>query len=109
MSEREVSLRCGDVFLTFGDVKKSAVLTVVRHPSAFVRFLRDGRAPLLPRLLALFAVLYVIMPFDAIPDAIPILGWLDDVGVVAVIVAWTAKRVAEYVPKPVDAVVVKQA
>ena len=102
-------MRWGDAFLTFGDVKKSSVLTVIRHPSAFVRFLRDKQAPLLPRLLALFAVLYVIMPFDAIPDAIPIVGWLDDVGVIALVLAWTAKRVSEYVPKPVDAVVVKQA
>jgi uncharacterized membrane protein YkvA (DUF1232 family) len=83
-------------------VKKSAVLTVVRHPSAFVRFLRDRQAPLLPRLLALFAVLYVIMPFDAIPDTIPIIGWLDDVGVIALVLAWTAKRVATYVPKPIE-------
>jgi uncharacterized membrane protein YkvA (DUF1232 family) len=82
--------------------KKSSVLAVVRHPSAFVRFLRDKKAPLLPRLLALFAVLYVIMPFDAIPDAIPIIGWLDDVGVIALVLGWTAKRVAEYVPKPLQ-------
>jgi len=91
------------------DVKKSSVLQVVRHPSAFVRFLRDRKAPLLPRLLALFAVLYVIMPFDAIPDAIPIIGWLDDVGVIAMVVAWTAKRVALYVPRADEGVVVKQA
>jgi uncharacterized membrane protein YkvA (DUF1232 family) len=91
------------------DVKKSSVLQVLRHPSAFVRFLRDREAPLLPRLLALFAVLYVILPFDAIPDVIPIVGWLDDVGVIALVVAWTAKRVTQYVPQADDGVVVKQA
>jgi uncharacterized membrane protein YkvA (DUF1232 family) len=90
------------------DVKKASVLQVVRHPSAFVRFLRDKEAPLLPRLLALFAVLYVVLPFDAIPDAIPIVGWLDDVGVIALVLAWTAKRVAHYVPRADDGVVVKQ-
>ena len=90
-------------------MKKASVLQVVRHPSAFVRFLRDKKAPLLPRMVALFAVLYVIIPFDAIPDAIPFLGWLDDVGVVAVVLAWTAKRVAQYVPQAQAEVVVKQA
>ncbi len=71
---------------------------IVRHPGAFVRFLRDREAPLFPRLLALFAVLYVILPFDAIPDAIPILGWLDDVGVVALMLGWTSSQVKRYLP-----------
>lgn len=90
-------------------MKKSSVLTVVRHPSAFVRFLRDRQAPLLPRMVALFAVLYVLMPFDAIPDTIPIIGWLDDIGIIGLVLAWTAKRVAEYVPKPVVTVRAEQA
>ena len=40
--------------------------------------LRDPRAPLASKLVALLAVAYVISPIDFIPDAIPILGWLDD-------------------------------
>ena len=77
-------------------MKKTSALAVLRHPSAFVRFLRDKNAPVLPRLLALFAVLYVVMPFDIIPDVIPIIGWLDDVGVVALVLGWTARQVAKY-------------
>ena len=29
-----------------------------------------------------FALAYVVVPFDVIPDAIPVFGWLDDLGVV---------------------------
>ena len=29
------------------------------------------------------AIVYVISPIDAIPDIIPFLGWVDDIGVVA--------------------------
>lgn len=81
-------------------MKKAGVLTVVRHPRAFVRFLRDRQAPLLPRLLALFAVLYVVMPIDLIPDTIPFIGWLDDIGIVALVLGWTASRVQRYVDAP---------
>jgi uncharacterized membrane protein YkvA (DUF1232 family) len=34
---------------------------------------------------------YVIIPFDFIPDFIPVLGWLDDLGVVAA-VSWYVVR-----------------
>ena len=76
--------------------KRFGALSVLGHPRAFVRFLRDRQAPLLPRLVALFAVLYVIMPVDLIPDAIPFLGWLDDVGVMGVALAWAARHVQRY-------------
>ena len=38
---------------------------------------RDPRAPLLSKLLIGAAALYVLLPFDLIPD-IPLVGWLDD-------------------------------
>ncbi len=38
---------------------------------------RDPRVPLSSKLLIAAAVLYVVMPFDLVPD-IPLLGWLDD-------------------------------
>lgn len=39
--------------------------------------------------IALFAFIYVISPFDLIPDVIPVIGWLDDLGVLA----WAARQV----------------
>jgi uncharacterized membrane protein YkvA (DUF1232 family) len=81
-------------------MKKSSVLSIARHPSAFKRFLTDKNAPVLPRIVALFAVLYVVMPFDIIPDVIPVIGWLDDIGVVALVLAWTASQVRKYAAQP---------
>ncbi|MBV8248752.1 MAG: DUF1232 domain-containing protein [Comamonas sp.] len=40
--------------------------------------LRDPRAPRAAKLVTLLAALYVISPIDFVPDAIPVLGWLDD-------------------------------
>ena len=46
------------------------------------RFLTDRKAGPWAKLFLVFAVLYVIMPFDFVPDVVVVLGWLDDLGVV---------------------------
>ena len=46
--------------------------------------LRDRDATLVSRLMALAVVAYVVSPFDLIPDVIPVLGWLDDLGVLRI-------------------------
>ena len=53
--------------------------------------LRDPGAPFAARGLALLALIYVLWPFDLIPDAIPVLGWLDDL-VVGPLLLWAAAR-----------------
>jgi uncharacterized membrane protein YkvA (DUF1232 family) len=62
---------------------------------------RYVKSPLVPwwrKALVLVAAAYVVMPADLIPDVIPLLGWLDDVGVVGVVLTLLArdmKRVRE--------------
>lgn len=52
------------------------------------RLLRDPRVPSWPKLLApAITLLYVVSPVDVIPDFIPVLGQLDDIGVVAIALA----------------------
>jgi uncharacterized membrane protein YkvA (DUF1232 family) len=36
---------------------------------------------------AIIALVYVIIPFDISPDAVPVLGWIDDI--VAILLAVT--------------------
>lgn len=40
-------------------------------------------------IIALLAILYILSPLDLVPDFIPVIGWLDDLGVLA----WAARYV----------------
>lgn len=72
------------------------LLPLLARPGAVLRFLRDRRAPLAPKLGLIFAALYVIWPLDLIPDVAPVVTWLDDLGVVAVATTWIATRAARW-------------
>jgi uncharacterized membrane protein YkvA (DUF1232 family) len=52
---------------------------------AMTRLMRDGRAHWALKMLALATIIYVVSPIDAIPDALPIITWIDDVGLVLVL------------------------
>jgi uncharacterized membrane protein YkvA (DUF1232 family) len=45
------------------------------------RLMRDGRVPWVWKLIPAGGLIYVIFPFDLIPDFAPILGQLDDLGI----------------------------
>jgi len=53
--------------------------------------LLDKRAPLTARAFAILALVYVVWPFDVVPDVIPVLGWLDDL-VLGPLLMWLASR-----------------
>ncbi|MFO0566181.1 MAG: YkvA family protein [Polyangiaceae bacterium] len=46
--------------------------------STSLRFFLNPKAGFFPKLFLLFAVLYVIMPLDLVPDVAVVIGWIDD-------------------------------
>ena len=70
-------------------------LAKIGRARALVRYFRDPAASVIGKLFVLLAVVYVVSPIDLIPD-VPIVGWLDDMGVMSLAVAWMWKVVGRY-------------
>ena len=52
------------------------------HLRLAFRLLREPRVPILTKALPALAVAYVIWPLDILPDLVPLLGQIDDIGLV---------------------------
>jgi uncharacterized membrane protein YkvA (DUF1232 family) len=62
----------------------SLVQTLVSHVRLTLRLLREPGVPLLTKACPVLAALYLISPLDFIPDFLPVLGQLDDLGVIVI-------------------------
>lgn len=62
--------------------RPSMLRTLVLHVRVTARLLREPRVPLIFKMIPLLAAGYVISPLDFIPDVLPIIGQLDDLGIV---------------------------
>ncbi len=66
----------------------STVLDLVRHAVAV--FLAR-KTPLSVKLVLAAGLLYIISPYDLIPEWVPVLGVLDDLALAALLVAWASR------------------
>jgi uncharacterized membrane protein YkvA (DUF1232 family) len=58
-----------------------------------VAWFRDRSVSSVHKLVGLFALFYVLSPVDLVPDFIPLIGWLDDLGVIALVAAYYARQI----------------
>jgi len=57
------------------------------------RLRTDPRVPRRAKFAIALAAVYVILPFDVIPDFLPVIGVLDDVVIVALALRYAGRRV----------------
>lgn len=63
---------------------------------------RDPSAAWTSKAIAIGALLYLVSPFDAIPDFLPFVGLSDDAGVILAAVAALAVALVKYRSPPAD-------
>jgi uncharacterized membrane protein YkvA (DUF1232 family) len=66
---------------------------VLRDGLALYIAARDPRTPRLAKLLALLVAAYALSPIDLIPDAIPVLGLLDELILLPIAIALIARLI----------------
>lgn len=73
-------------------LKEQAKKLKMDIPTLFLA-LKDKDTPILAKIFAGITVAYALSPIDLVPDFIPILGYLDDVILLPMLVAFTVKLI----------------
>lgn len=56
----------------------------------------DRSVPFWKKVGVVVGLLYVISPFDAVSDFLPVIGWLDDLGVLGVMYLFLTRELEGY-------------
>ncbi|MEW6005699.1 MAG: YkvA family protein [Stygiobacter sp.] len=63
---------------------------------ALYRYMRDKYVPWYRKSIVIGALIYFISPIDAIPDLAPLIGYLDDLGVIAAVIKFLGSEILPY-------------
>jgi uncharacterized membrane protein YkvA (DUF1232 family) len=74
----------------------SKKLAIVKHVLALYRYMVDPEVHWTKKVLVVVALVYFIMPADAIPDFTPIIGYVDDAAVIAAVIKTLGKGFLKY-------------
>ncbi len=79
--------------MTFRERLKDIARSLRQQLALYTAIYRDPRTPRLARWLLGAALAYVAMPFDLIPDFLPVIGHIDDVIIVPGLIFLALKQV----------------
>ncbi len=77
---------------------KKSIFKIISHLKALRRYMMDRDVKWYRKSIVVAALVYFITPFDAMPDFAPLLGYLDDIGVIG----WTIKFLGDEITSYYD-------
>jgi uncharacterized membrane protein YkvA (DUF1232 family) len=75
------------------DTLKAVGKTLKRELKVYQLVLSHRRTPRLAKILLWLAVGYALLPFDLIPDVIPVIGHIDDILIVPLLIVISLKLI----------------
>ncbi len=63
---------------------------------ALYRYMKDGSVKWYRKGIVVAALIYFISPIDAIPDIAPLIGYLDDLGVITAVLKYLGHELMQY-------------
>ena len=74
----------------------SGLAKVADHLWALYHYMSDPSVHWSKKAVVVSALLYFIVPMDAVPDFVPVAGFLDDIGVIGLTVRYVGKQLRPY-------------
>lgn len=77
---------------------KRSIFNIIKHLKALKNYFKDKNVQWYRKSIVAAALIYFIVPIDAMPDFTPLIGYLDDIGVIT----WTIKFLGNEIKKYYD-------
>lgn len=71
-------------------------ISFIEDVIALYRYLKDESVKWYRKFIVVSALLYFISPIDTIPDLAPLVGYLDDLGVIAATIKYIGSEIQPY-------------
>jgi uncharacterized membrane protein YkvA (DUF1232 family) len=85
------------------EMNRGAIREIWPKVRSLLEMIRDPSAAWTAKTLAIGALIYLISPFDAIPDLIPFVGLIDDAALIVAVVATLARQLDQYMRQSMQA------
>jgi len=71
-------------------------LSFMKDVKALYNYMLDSNVPWYRKSIVLGALIYFITPIDSVPDLVPLVGYLDDLGVVTAVLKFLGSELIPY-------------
>lgn len=76
--------------------KVGSKISFIKDVKALYRYMKDPQVQWYRKTIVVAALLYFILPIDSIPDISPLIGYLDDLGVIMAVIKYMGSELIPY-------------